>query len=462
MDWEDDERPRPGRRAGPPGERRTDSPDGRVPGRGAAVMSLIDSRRAVAGLLEGARAGTAISFARHLQIHGPLLLPGDAGFEPRRILGDLAASGLTGRGGAAFPSARKIAALQGAAAHVTLVVNAMEGEPASIKDQVLCTSTPHLVLDGATVAAGLTGADRIVVAVAGDRPGQAQALLGALAQRPARVPWEVLALPGRYVSGEESALARAVGGHEALPRFRPDKSLPLRSARRRRVLVHNAETLAHLALVARHGAEWFRSHGTTDAPGTTLVTVSGAVARPGVFEVDYGIRLIELLTRAGAEPRVQAALLGGYGGAWLAGRDFGVACTPVDLRRVGATLGPGIVVALAEDACGLAETARIARFMAGESAGQCGPCVFGLPAIAADLDQLAAGRGGHGALQRLQGHLDIVEGRGACRHPDGVVRLVRSALEVFAEHLALHAAGRPCPHGTRPSLFGPPPLAIRR
>lgn len=126
---------------------------------------------------------------------------------------------------------------------------------------------------------------------------------------------------------------------------------------------------------------------------------------------------------------------------------------PDALRAVGATQGVGVVVVIGVSHCGIAEIARIARYMAGESAGQCGPCVLGLPAIADDVERLATGRVDHHLLARLERRMDQVEGRGACRHPDGVVRMVRTGLQVFAADAAAHAAGRPCAAAGGPSVL---------
>ena len=219
------------------------------------------------------------------------------------------------------------------------------------------------------------------------------------------------------------------------------------------MLLHNAETLAQVALIARHGATWFRHVGTEEAPGSTLVTVSGAVHTPGVVEVEFGTPVDEVVRRCGPTAPMSGYLVGGYGGAWLAPELGSTPLAPTPLARAGATLGVGIVVALPTSSCGIAETARIARWMAGESAGQCGPCVFGLPAIADDLELLTTGRADAGALARIDERSRAVTGRGACRHPDGVARMVRSALSVFAADAAAHAAGRPCDARHQPTVL---------
>jgi NADH:ubiquinone oxidoreductase subunit F (NADH-binding) len=220
--------------------------------------------------------------------------------------------------------------------------------------------------------------------------------------------------------------------------------------------------LANVALIARNGAEWFREVGEPEAPGTCLVTISGAVERPGVLEVPIGTPIEEILEMARPMSALQSVLVGGYGGIWLAKESFATPYAPKSLRAIGAEMGVGVLVALASDACGIRETERIAQFMAAESAGQCGPCLFGLPAIAKDLHAIASGEGDRTTLERLLSRCEAVVGRGACRHPDGVVRLVRSALEVFSADVASHIRAVPCVGSGRPgALESRPGLAKR-
>lgn len=405
--------------------------------------------------------------ADHLALHGPVAIP--TGHDPvwsRALHADVAASGLAGRGGGGFPAAAKWDSVLHTGRRPVVVVNAMEGEPASAKDRTLLAWSPHLVLDGAELVAALSGARSVVVCVADDRDDSARAVRRAIAERTSPGAPRSLAVqrpPARYVTGEESALVSWLERGDARPVLRVDKSTPLRIGRRP-VLLHNAETLAQVALVARRGSALFRRLGTEDAPGTTLVTVSGAVGTPGVVEVELGTPVEDVVARCGPTGPVTGYLVGGYGGAWLA-PELGVTPLAADpLARVGATLGVGIVVALSTASCGVAETARIVRWMAGESAGQCGPCVFGLPAIAGDLELLAAGSAEADAVVRIDERSRAVTGRGACRHPDGVARMVRSALSVFATDMADHAAGRPCAVQHAPSVLtfpAAPPLHAR-
>jgi NADH:ubiquinone oxidoreductase subunit F (NADH-binding) len=219
-------------------------------------------------------------------------------------------------------------------------------------------------------------------------------------------------------------------------------------------VVHNAETLAHAALIARHGARWFRDNGRGDSPGTCLVTVSGGVVHGGVYEVALGSPVRDIVERAGPRAEVAAVLVGGFGGTFLDASVLDTPFAPGPLARVGAGVGAGVLVVIPTDACGITETAVVASYMAGESAGQCGPCVFGLPAVAEDMTRLARGTVDAAVLHRLERRCAQIDGRGACRHPDGVVRMVGSALGVFARDAADHAAGRPCAH-SRSSMLAP-------
>jgi NADH:ubiquinone oxidoreductase subunit F (NADH-binding) len=400
--------------------------------------------------------GHPTDLAGHLAALGPVPLPpgGGGGGWRASFVSALEASGLTGRGGAGFPAATKLAVAHAGGSGGQVLVNAMESEPGSDKDTLLLIRSPHLVLDGAQLLAAASGARGVTVCVPAGRHQPASSVARALDERAAAgcapVAEVMVRPPDRFIAGEESALARWVESGESLPSFRPDKGVALRIGRRV-ALVHNAETLAHVAMIARTGPDAFRTHGLVEDPGTSLVTISGAVEHPGVVEVDRGTPLIDLASRALPTGPPRALLVGGYGGAWVAPAQFTTPYASLSLRAIGATAGAGIVMVLGERACGLMESARIAHYLAGQSAGQCGPCVYGLPAVADDLTRLARGQADRGLLPRLHRRLGEVDGRGACRHPDGAVNLVRSALQVFAADLDAHTSGEPCPHWNRPS-----------
>ena len=388
--------------------------------------------------------GRPAGLDEHLDRYGPL--PDRA--RPGALARAVTEAGLTGRGGAGFPTGTKLQAVGARRGPAVVVANGMEGEPASEKDHALLSRAPHLVLDGAVLAAEDVRAEVVHVCLPRTKPGLADVVREAVAdrQRARRdgVPVEVHELPHYYVSSEETSLVRWLNGGEARPlggRERPFE----RGVRRRPTLVDNVETLAHLALIARFGPAWFRQAGRPEAPGTMLATVSGAVDRPGVYEIEVGTPVADVLAWSRVREPAGAVLIGGYFGTWHDLADVAAAgMSAPQLRRAGASPGAGVLIALPEGACGLSETARVLGYLAGQSAGQCGPCAFGLPAIADDFAQLAQARASGAVLERLDRRLGALPGRGACRHPDGAVRLAASALTAFAPDVHAHARHRPC------------------
>jgi NADH:ubiquinone oxidoreductase subunit F (NADH-binding) len=410
-------------------------------------------------LLRGVRNGAMLTLGEHLDVHGPLPAArrGDAG----ALLDAVERSGLRGRGGAHVSTAMKLRAVAGRRRRAIVVGNGAEGEPASRKDRVLLAHTPHLVLDGAVVAARAVGADEAILVVKASDRHAWRSLNRAIAERDHRDGGRPkLALAGTadgYVSGQETAVIAALNGRPAVPATVPPRPFE-RGVRGRPKFIGNVETLAHLALIARHGPDWFRSVGSAASPGTALVTLGGAVERPGVYEIALGSSLAELLDRAGgAVDRPRALLAGGYGAPWLDAADLGGLALGGDDPRLGpSSVGAGVLWLLGESSCGVWESARILSWLAAESAGQCGPCLYGLRAIADAFERLADGRAHTGDRARLVRWGADVTGRGACRHPDGAARLLESALRVFADEIDQHDAGR-CTATHPPSMPLPIP-----
>jgi NADH:ubiquinone oxidoreductase subunit F (NADH-binding) len=376
-------------------------------------------------LLAGLDRHDVLDHRAHLATHGAL-----PGADLAKLLGLLDVSGLAGRGGAGFPLATKLRSLRGSSP--TIVVNGSESEPASFKDRTLLRRTPHLVLDGALAVAAAVGASKVVVAV---HDGVAFDIMrAAVRERDDARRVRVERAGERFIAGEARTLLRVLDGGPSLPPGRRD--LPTE----RGVLVSNVETFAQVALLVRLGARRFAETGTRDEPGTTLLTVGGAVGRAGVVEIPLGTPLGILLSAAHASD-ASYVIAGGYHGAWLR-PDPDVAISRAGLAAAGATLGAGVLYVLDGSTCALGELTRVSRWLAAQSAGQCGPCRFGLPALAADV--AAAAQGHPAALANATRHADLVTGRGACAHPDGTARFVRTGVAVLRDELLAHRSGGGC------------------
>ncbi len=373
-------------------------------------------------LLAGLDRHAVLDLRTHLAVHGPL-----PGSDLPKLLGLLEAAGLCGRGGAGFPLATKISALHGS--RCTVVVNGSESEPASHKDRTLLRRTPHLVLDGALAVASALGARTVRVAV--HDPDAAAALRAAVEERPDTRRVRVETTGGAFVAGEARALVRSLDGGPALP---PGRQEHLTS---RGVLVANAETFAQTAMLLNLDRRGFADTGTRSEPGTTLLSIGGAAGRPGVAEVPLGTPL-GIVLRAARADDAPYVVTGGYHGTWLRPLPD-IAVSRAGLAAWGATLGAGVLLVVGAGTCALGELTRVSRWLAAQSAGQCGPCRFGLPALAADVAALAQGH--PAALADAERHGVLVQGRGACSHPDGSSRFVSSALAVLRDELDLHRSG---------------------
>ena len=368
---------------------------------------------------------------------------------PGALIADVAAAGLTGRGGAAFPAHRKLEIVASAGGAKVVVGNGAEGEPGSRKDAALLSTAPHLVLDGLQLAAEAVGATEAYLYLNQGAPAIEQALNERAVCQLDMLGVTVVRTPPRFLAGQESAVVNRLGGGPAIPLFSPPR-VTERGLGGRPTLVQNVETLAQLALIARFGPRWFRAVGTSAQPGTMLTTRYPAVGGCHVTEVATGTPLAVLLSSADS----QAWLVGGYHGTWLP-PNTRLTVDNSSLRPLGGAVGAGVLAALPADRCGVAETARVVGYLAAESAGQCGPCLNGMPRMAAVLAELAGTRPRQGARADIERWAGLVSGRGACGHPDGTVRFVRSALRAFAPEFRRHEHGHCSAVNHRPFLPAP-------
>ncbi len=367
----------------------------------------------------------------HRDRHGPAPAPrADALVDMARAVD------LRGRGGAGFPFATKLSAA--ARRKAVVVVNASEGEPASHKDAALITFSPHLVLDGAAAVAHALGTREVHIAVPSEFPAIRLGVEKALRERASageRLKVRLHDAAPRFVAGQAQAVLQLLAGRDNLPvtAWQPEA---IRGHRGRPTLLSNAETFAHIGHLARVGPQGYAAHGTALEPGTTLVTLRGDGMDSEVREVAYGTALAEILDES---EMTRPLLLGGYHGTWLTPPQLsGLALSRADIAAAGATLGAGVILPLAAGWCPLVRTAALVDYLAGQSAGRCGPCLNGLPAMA---DALRALVHGGGPLRRVEELCGLVVRRGACAHPDGTARLVTSMVQRFPEEVDSHSLG---------------------
>ncbi|MFI6791776.1 ferredoxin [Nonomuraea sp. NPDC050383] len=401
-----------------------------------------------------ARLTAGLDHTRRLDLPAHRTLHGEpAPRDVETLIAEVNEVDMRGRGGAAFPFGRKLRAVADAAGsrESVVLVNGAEGEPASSKDAMLLIRAPHLVLDGAVLAAEALNAREVIVATVRGEVAESSIAAAVAERRAAKVagateshiPIRVVGIEERFISGEGGALVRAVNGLEGIPPGRKKRAatsgvdgLP--------TLLSNTETFAQLALLAELGPEKYAEVGTSKEPGTVLLTVSGGAATNVVIEAQTGTLLADVLDLCDAEPG-EGVLMGGYHGAFLTPQAaVSAVISREGMKQAGADLGAGIIVPLGEATCPLGEAARVAAYLAAQSAGQCGPCRLGLPDVARQLLALADGTGSTDAVRRA---VRAVERRGACFHPDGTAKFVLSALDAFESDIALHlefgSCGRP-------------------
>ncbi len=354
------------------------------------------------------------------------------------LIDRLEQAGLTGRGGAAFKTAIKVHATHVDGAR--LIVNACDGEIGAAKDAYVVARHLDELVRGAAL-----------ISRRGARYAAHRGSATAHALHAAGL--DVLEVPDRYVSSEESSLVSAAAGAPARPLTKRvpiafGAALPDGTALSATVVL-NAETVWRIAQIDAFGVDWFRSFGTSQEPGPRLVSVTGAVRAPGVVAAAAGMSLTTIVDAAGGPAGTLGAVgVSGLSGGWLtAGEAASVRWANHDLRPFGLSTGAGVLNVVDADQCPLATIRSWLTYAAGESAGQCGPCMFGVPAAVADLVAIIDGRADRTSDVRRRERLALLSGRGACHFPDGVGTFIRSAIRAFPEHLAGHARGA-CPAGT--------------
>jgi NADH-quinone oxidoreductase subunit F len=326
---------------------------------------------------------------------------------PVGVIREVTDAKLLGRGGAAFPTGRKwdAVARQPARPH-NLVCNADESEPGTFKDRVVMEGDPFALIESMTIAAYATGCEHGWIYLRGEYPRAMRMLTAALAEARARgflgknildsgfdFDIEITRGAGAYICGEETAIFNSIEGYRGEPRNKPPFPVE-KGLFDQPTVVNNVETLINVLPILLEGGPTYGARGTEASTGQKLFCLSGSVAKPGVYEVTYGVTLRELLEMAGgvtAGHTVQAVLLGGAAGSFVGPADLDVPLTLEGTRAIGATLGSGVICVFDETADMVDQVRRIAAFFRNESCGQCVPCRVGTVRQQETLTRIAIG-----------------------------------------------------------------------
>lgn len=346
-----------------------------------------------------------LRFADYEQAGGGRGLDAAVRLGPDGVIDEIAASGLRGRGGAGFPTGRKWAAVSGNVSPVeptTVVVNGAEGEPGSFKDRAIMRADPYRVLEGALVAAFAVSADTVIVAIKETFTLEAERLRRAIdeihdAGWARDVELGVFEGPPEYLYGEETALLEAVGGRGPFPRVSPpyrhgaeefgdeptssaaqvEMAAPGEMTDAPPTLANNVETLANVPGILAQGAEWFRSIGTDESPGTIVCTVTGHTPRHGVAELPMGTPLRDVIDMIGGGPlpgRRHVAAMSGVANPLILADEFDAPVSYEAMQALGTGLGTGGFIVFDDTTDFVAVAAGVSKFLGIESCGQCVPC----------------------------------------------------------------------------------------
>jgi NADH-quinone oxidoreductase subunit F len=330
--------------------------------------------------------------------------------QSKAVVEEIKASGLVGRGGAAFPTGIKWEGAMNAQADQKYVIcNADESEPGTFKDRILLLDDPHATIEGMCIAAHAIGAAKGYIYVRGEYPYIVPALENALKEAKEAgylndFDIEIRVGAGAYICGEETALFESIEGKRGFPRIKPPFPTT-HGVFGKPTVINNVETLCNVPLILEKGAAEYRRIGTEKSPGPKLFCVSGDVTKPGLYEVPFGVTLRELMDMAGGvakKKKLQSVLFGGAAGAFATAEHLDVKMTFEDLRAAGLPLGSGVVMVFDETRDMRDVLKRLGKFFAHESCGKCYPCQMGTQRQMEILDRIAEGKIEEGDLVRLQ------------------------------------------------------------
>ncbi|HJT19505.1 MAG TPA: NADH-quinone oxidoreductase subunit NuoF [Nitrospira sp.] len=388
---------------------------------------------------------------------------------PEQVVQELKASGLRGRGGAGFPTGVKWdKVLNHRVKERYFVCNAGEHEPGTFKDRHLLKSIPHQLIEGCLIASRTAQAKASFIYVNHEYHEERDNLKKALAEATARgfvgknilgtgidIDLQVFEGHGSYVAGEETAMLESMQGRPAMPRQKPPFYPTDFGLYGKPTLVNNVETLCNIPRILHKGAAWFTEVGTEKCPGTMMFSLSGAVNRPGVYEMPMGVTIRNLIeTCGGGVPggrKIKAVFPGGPAFSMVTADQLDLAMDFDSLKRAGTGLGSAGVIVVDDSTCMVRQTLRFSNFFKTESCGQCPPCRMGTINLAALMSKIEAGEGSQKDLDSLLQLCGFVKGTGYCTLVTGASVLVQSAVKLFRHEFEEHIRLQRCPYPAAPA-----------
>lgn len=385
---------------------------------------------------------------------------------PDRVIDELKRSGLRGRGGAGFPTGVKWDKV----VHHRLpdryfVCNAGEHEPGTFKDRYLIQHHPHRLLEGCLIAAFTVGARESHIYLNAEFREARHSLARAMEQARVRgvlgnnvlgsgvdLELEIFDGHGSYVAGEETAMLESMQGRPAQPKAKPPFYPTDFGLHGKPTLVNNVETLSHVPSILLKGSQWFREVGVEHSPGTMLFSLSGAVSRPGVYELPLGTPLRHLIEECGggvpSGRMVKAVFPGGPSFAMVGPEELDLPMDFDSLKKAGTGLGSAGVIVVDDATCMVAQTLALSTFFREESCGQCPSCRIGTQHLEALVEKIETGNGTHGDLEKLLQICGFVKGTGYCTLVTGAAVLVQNSLRLFRHEFEDHVVKGACPFRT--------------
>jgi len=371
---------------------------------------------------------------------------------PEGVLAIVEAAGLLGRGGAAFPTAKKWGFARQEPTPRYVVLNGGEDEPGSVKDRILMEHHPHLVLEGMLLAAYAIEAEAAYLYVNHTYEDAITSLQSALADAEregyVKISFTLCPAPTDYVAGEDTAALEVLEGKKPLPRQKPPYPTTA-GLFGRPTVVNNVETFANVPAIVLKGPEWYRSIGTQGCHGTMIFSLGEEVERPGAYELPFGTPLRYLIEACGGglkgAKRLKAILPGGPSSAFLPPDQIDVPLDYPSLQKSGSALGCGIMRLIPEGACMVEETLRLAEFFARECCGQCPPCRMETGVLKAILEKVQQGEGSSDLLPQVEKVVTFSKGKGLCSFIGMPGPPIQSALRLFPEDFEAHLRDKRCP-----------------